>query len=119
MPPGITWTHPRGGLFVWVTLPEGLDSKAMMPRAMAAQGGLRAGHRLLRRRQRPARPAALLLLPGAGRGSARASAGSPPCWSEETELRQVFGEPGVAGWRIAGAGSTTRVRSWHEEHTAP
>ncbi len=37
MPPGTTWTQPTGGLFVWATLPEGLDSKAMMPRAIAAR----------------------------------------------------------------------------------
>jgi 2-aminoadipate transaminase len=37
MPAGTTWTHPTGGLFVWVTLPEGLDSKAMMPRSIAAR----------------------------------------------------------------------------------
>jgi 2-aminoadipate transaminase len=37
MPTGTTWTRPTGGLFVWATLPEGLDSKAMMPRAIAAR----------------------------------------------------------------------------------
>ena len=37
MPAGTTWTRPTGGLFVWLTLPEGLDSKAMMPRAIAAR----------------------------------------------------------------------------------
>ncbi|MBG0560582.1 aminotransferase-like domain-containing protein [Actinoplanes aureus] len=37
MPAGTTWTRPAGGLFVWATLPEGLDSKAMMPRAIAAR----------------------------------------------------------------------------------
>lgn len=37
MPAGTTWTRPGGGLFVWATLPEGLDSKAMMPRAIAAR----------------------------------------------------------------------------------
>lgn len=37
MPVGTTWTRPTGGLFVWATLPEGLDSKAMMPRAIAAR----------------------------------------------------------------------------------
>src|SRR3954469_11737594 len=36
-PAGTTWTRPGGGLFVWATLPEGLDSKAMMPRAIAAR----------------------------------------------------------------------------------
>ncbi|MBL1067906.1 PLP-dependent aminotransferase family protein [Streptomyces sp. 7-21] len=37
MPPGVTWTRPDGGFFVWVTLPEGLDSKAMLPRAVQAR----------------------------------------------------------------------------------
>jgi len=36
-PTGTSWTRPTGGLFVWATLPEGLDSKAMMPRAIAAR----------------------------------------------------------------------------------
>ncbi len=35
MPDGCTWTRPAGGFFVWVTLPEGLDAKAMAPRAIA------------------------------------------------------------------------------------
>jgi 2-aminoadipate transaminase len=34
MPAGTTWTHPQGGFFVWVTLPEGLDSQALLPRAV-------------------------------------------------------------------------------------
>ena len=37
MPAGTSWTEPAGGLFVWATLPPGLDSKAMMPRAIAAR----------------------------------------------------------------------------------
>lgn len=37
MPEGTTWTRPQGGLFVWATLPDGLDSKAMLPRAVAAR----------------------------------------------------------------------------------
>ncbi|GAB3819929.1 aminotransferase-like domain-containing protein [Micromonospora zhanjiangensis] len=37
MPEGTTWTEPQGGLFVWATLPDGLDAKAMMPRAIAAR----------------------------------------------------------------------------------
>ncbi|WP_093258366.1 PLP-dependent aminotransferase family protein [Thermostaphylospora chromogena] len=35
MPPGCTWTKPAGGFFVWLTLPPGLDSKALLPRAVA------------------------------------------------------------------------------------
>jgi len=34
MLPQATWTHPDGGFYVWVTLPEGLNSKAMLPRAV-------------------------------------------------------------------------------------
>jgi DNA-binding transcriptional MocR family regulator len=34
MPAGTTWTRPGGGLFVWATLPAGLDAKAMVPRAL-------------------------------------------------------------------------------------
>lgn len=35
MPAGCRWTTPQGGFFVWLTLPDGLDSKAMAPRAIA------------------------------------------------------------------------------------
>ncbi|HJE57610.1 MAG TPA: PLP-dependent aminotransferase family protein [Nocardiopsis listeri] len=34
MPDGCTWTRPEGGFFVWATLPEGIDAKAMLPRAV-------------------------------------------------------------------------------------
>ncbi len=37
MPPGTTWTHPDGGFYVWVTLPEGFDAAAMLPRAVTAR----------------------------------------------------------------------------------
>lgn len=37
MPAGSTWTRPGGGLFVWATLPPGLDAKAMVPRALTAR----------------------------------------------------------------------------------
>jgi DNA-binding transcriptional MocR family regulator len=33
-PPDSSWTHPAGGFYVWVTLPEGVDAKAMLPRAI-------------------------------------------------------------------------------------
>jgi 2-aminoadipate transaminase len=32
--PELTWTNPTGGFYVWLTLPEQLDSKAMLPRAV-------------------------------------------------------------------------------------
>lgn len=37
MPQGCSWTTPRGGFFVWASLPEGLDSKAMLPRAVSSR----------------------------------------------------------------------------------
>jgi 2-aminoadipate transaminase len=37
MPEGVSWTRPGGGFFVWVTLPVGLDAKAMLPRAIGAR----------------------------------------------------------------------------------
>lgn len=37
MPAGTTWTHPDGGFYVWVTLPEGFDTAAMLPRAVTAR----------------------------------------------------------------------------------
>ncbi len=32
--PDLSWTHPTGGFYVWVTLPDYLDSKSMLPRAV-------------------------------------------------------------------------------------
>ena len=32
--PDLSWTNPSGGFYVWVTLPENLDSKSMLPRAV-------------------------------------------------------------------------------------
>lgn len=34
MPEGTHWTRPTGGFYVWLTLPTGLDAKAMLPRAV-------------------------------------------------------------------------------------
>ncbi len=35
MPAGTTWTVPGGGFYSWLTLPDGLDATAMLPRAVA------------------------------------------------------------------------------------
>ena len=34
MPEGVTWTHPAGGLFLWVNLPEYMDSEEMFYEAI-------------------------------------------------------------------------------------
>lgn len=35
MPPGFTWTHPEGGMFLWVTCPEGVNTNNLMQEALA------------------------------------------------------------------------------------
>ncbi len=34
-PPSVTWTHPQGGLFLWVTMPKELDATAVLEKAIA------------------------------------------------------------------------------------
>jgi 2-aminoadipate transaminase len=36
LPPGSTWVRPEGGLFLWATLPEALDTSDLLPRCLAA-----------------------------------------------------------------------------------
>ena len=35
MPPGVTWTRPEGGMFVWVNLPSAIDGAELLRRAIA------------------------------------------------------------------------------------
>ncbi|QNN54440.1 PLP-dependent aminotransferase family protein [Nocardioides mesophilus] len=37
MPAASRWNVPAGGFYVWLTLPDGLDAKAMLPRAVTAR----------------------------------------------------------------------------------
>jgi len=37
MPPGCHWTRPAGGFYVWLGLPEGINAKAMLPRAISSR----------------------------------------------------------------------------------
>ena len=41
--PDCQWTVPEGGFYTWVTLPDGLNAKAMLPRAVRAQVAYVAG----------------------------------------------------------------------------
>jgi len=34
-PPGVSWTRPHGGLFLWVTLPEAMDAATILEKAVA------------------------------------------------------------------------------------
>jgi len=33
-PPEATWTHPQGGLFIWATLPDYIDTTDLLARAL-------------------------------------------------------------------------------------
>jgi len=33
-PPGVRWTRPQGGLFLWITMPKGVDSGALLKEAL-------------------------------------------------------------------------------------
>ena len=35
MPKGVSWTYPEGGLFLWLTLPENIDTVAMYDEALS------------------------------------------------------------------------------------
>jgi len=37
MPDGCRWTTPAGGFYVWLQLPEGINSKAMLPQAVSSR----------------------------------------------------------------------------------
>lgn len=37
MPTGVTWSKPEGGMFVWVTLPEGMDGKILLGQALESE----------------------------------------------------------------------------------
>ena len=37
MPPDCGWTRPAGGFYVWLRLPDGVDAKAMLPRAISSR----------------------------------------------------------------------------------
>ena len=43
MPPGTHWTHPQGGFFSWLTLPEGGDAGGLAKRAAEAGVGIVPG----------------------------------------------------------------------------
>lgn len=38
MPPGVTWKKPEGGLFLWVTLPDGMDTEHLLRAAVEDEG---------------------------------------------------------------------------------
>ena len=107
MPEGTSWTVPGGGFYSWVTLPEGLDATAMLPRAVAAlvayvpgtgfYAGASGGHNALRLSYCYPEPDRI-------REGVRRLAG---VMKDELELAQTFGSPTpVAERRAASAPHT-------------
>ncbi len=43
LPEGCSWNIPDGGFYVWLTVPEGVDTKAMLPRAVTARVAYASG----------------------------------------------------------------------------
>jgi 2-aminoadipate transaminase len=43
-PSEVTWTHPRGGLFLWATLPQGMDSQDLLRGALQQNVAFVPGH---------------------------------------------------------------------------
>ena len=103
MPPAVTWTKPKGGFFVWLTMPEGIDSQAMLPRGVSARVAYV--------------PGAAFYADGQGANNMRLSFCFPPAeriregvrrLSEvirsEMEMQQIFGTTHAAAGRFQGSG---------------
>jgi 2-aminoadipate transaminase len=43
-PDGVSWTRPGGGMFLWVTIPRGFDTRAILPAAAAQRVVYVPGH---------------------------------------------------------------------------
>ena len=76
--PDLSWTHPNGGFYVWLTLPENLDSKSMLPRAVKELVAYTPGTAFYADGGGRTEDAALVLLSDSRTSFVRASGASPP-----------------------------------------
>lgn len=98
MPAGTTWTEPQGGLFVWVTLPDGLDAKSMLPRAIAARVAYV--------------PGTGFYADGSGTGTMRLNFSFPPPERIREGIRRLAGvmEQELAVRAVFGTVTTSKIR---------
>jgi DNA-binding transcriptional MocR family regulator len=86
MPEEVTWTEPRGGFSLLVTLPAGCDAAALMPRAF--------------RRGVSFTPGARFFMDGGGDGTARLSFSSVPVRRIEEGVKRLA--EALGDWRRGG-----------------
>ena len=104
-PPEAEWTRPGGGLFIWATLPDFIDTTDLLARGAARQRRVRARRGGVPRRPRPQLDAAELLRLRRGRDPR----GHPPHrrGREASRSRSTARSPAS---RPAGAGGERRRR---------
>jgi 2-aminoadipate transaminase len=107
MLPQATWTHPDGGFYVWLTLPPGLNAKAMLPRAVTERVAYVPGTAFFAdgTGQRNVRLSYCYPDPDRIREGIRRFAGVV---QSELDLLETFGPYDIAGH---GAGPSTGVQS--------
>ena len=47
-PEGVTWTHPEGGLFTWVTLPDYMNAKDLQMKCLGTNATFLSKHFICR-----------------------------------------------------------------------
>ncbi len=104
--PQAEWTRPGGGLFIWATLPDFIDTTDLLARALRDNVGLRARRGRLPRRPRPQLDAAQLLRLRRGRhpgghsadrgGRARSRSSSTARSPENRDARRIGAPDGQA-----------------------
>jgi DNA-binding transcriptional MocR family regulator len=102
-PAGASWTRPAGGFYTWVTLPEGLDAKEMLPLAVTARVAYVPGTAFYADAQGAGHLRLSYCYPEPDRireGVRRLAA----VIEAEQELRTTFGSSAPPGARPAGAG---------------
>jgi GntR family transcriptional regulator/MocR family aminotransferase len=83
MPEGVSWTEPRGGFSLLLTLPAGCDAAALLPRALRRGVGFTPGARFF--------------LDGSGEGTVRLSFSSVPARRIDDGVRRLA--EAITDWR--------------------